>query len=103
MAMTRRIGSGVAFGALVLAAAYAVTPNPAVSADSVSLLAGKVTSTTGEALVGIPIKAHKGTMTVAVYSDAKGEYSFPSWSDLTRDPMRSVSSCRISSRSRRTR
>ena len=41
--------------------------------------------TTGEALAGIPIKAHRdnSAVTVAVYTDAKGEYSFPAWSDLT--------------------
>ena len=35
-------------------------------------------------MAGIPIKARRenGTITVAVYSDAKGEYSFPAWSDL---------------------
>jgi streptogramin lyase len=83
--MTRHIGSGVAFGALALAAAYAFAPSPSLSADGVSLLAGKVTSTTGEPLAGIAIKAHRANsnVTVAVYSDAKGEYSFPSWSDLT--------------------
>ena len=37
------------------------------------------------ALAGIPIKAHRdnSAVTVAVYTDAKGEYSFPIWSDLT--------------------
>ena len=46
---------------------------------------GKVVSSTGEPLAGIPIKAHRdnSTITVAVYTDAKGEYSFPTWSDLT--------------------
>ncbi|MEA2990044.1 MAG: hypothetical protein QOG83_2755, partial [Alphaproteobacteria bacterium] len=39
----------------------------------------------GEALAGIPIKAHRDNspITVAVYTDVKGEYSFPTWSDLT--------------------
>jgi streptogramin lyase len=47
-------------------------------------LTGRVVSATGEALAGIPIKAHRdnSTITVAVYTDTKGEYSFPSWSDL---------------------
>jgi virginiamycin B lyase len=54
------------------------------AADGVPLLAGKVVSTTGEALAGIPIKARRDSspMTVAVYTDAKGEYSFPAWSEL---------------------
>ena len=56
-----------------------------VRADAASLLSGKVASSTGEALAGIPIKAHRDNspITIAVYTDAKGEYSFPTWSDLT--------------------
>ena len=58
--------------------------SPALAADGLSLLAGKVVSTTGEALAGIPIKARRDAspMTVAVYTDANGEYSFPAWSEL---------------------
>ncbi|HEY4405483.1 MAG TPA: carboxypeptidase regulatory-like domain-containing protein [Xanthobacteraceae bacterium] len=77
---------GTAITALAVAAAYAfVPPSATLAADDASLLAGKVVSTTGEALAGIPIKAHRdnSSITVAVYTDAKGEYSFPSWSDLT--------------------
>ena len=46
---------------------------------------GKVVASTGEPLAGIPIKAHRNdsSITVSVYTDAKGEYSFPSWSDFT--------------------
>jgi streptogramin lyase len=52
--------------------------------EGASLLVGKVVAANGEALAGIPIKAHrdKSSITVAVYTDAKGEYSFPAWSDL---------------------
>src|SRR5207237_361868 len=62
----------------------AVLLSPAFAADGVPLLAGKVVSPTGEALAGIPIKARRDNspMTVAVYTDAKGEYSFPAWSEL---------------------
>src|SRR5262249_261771 len=77
---------GTAFTAVALAAAYAfVPPGAALAADGASLLAGKVVSSTGEALAGIPVKAHRDNrpITVAVYTDAKGEYSFPAWSDLT--------------------
>src|SRR5450631_4445727 len=77
---------GTAVTALALAAAYAlVPPSATLAAEDASLLAGKVVSSTGEALAGIPIKAHRSnsTMTVAVYTDAKGEYSFPTWSDVT--------------------
>jgi streptogramin lyase len=75
---------GTAIAALAMAAACTVG-GAALAADGVSLLAGKVVSSTGEALAGIPIKAHRqnSTMTVAVYTDAKGEYSFPGWSDLS--------------------
>ena len=64
-------------------AVAAVLLSPAApAADSVSLLTGKVVSTTGEALAGIPIKARRdnGPRTVAVYTDARGEYAFPAWS-----------------------
>src|SRR5437870_61157 len=62
----------------------AVLLSPAFAADGVPLLAGKVVSPTGEALAGIPIKARRDNspMTVAVYTDAKGEYAFPAWSEL---------------------
>ena len=84
--MKARLVAGTALTAVVLAAAYAfVSPSAPLAAEGASLLAGKVVSSTGEALAGIPIKAHRdnSTITVAVYTDAKGEYSFPAWSDLT--------------------
>ena len=66
-------------------AALALMSGAARADDGAALLTGKVVSTTGEALAGIPIKAHRDNspITVAVYTDAKGEYSFPAWSDLT--------------------
>jgi Carboxypeptidase regulatory-like domain len=74
---------GTALTALVMAAL--ASPGVALAADGPSLLTGKVVSATGEALAGIPIKAHRDNspITVAVYTDQKGEYSFPGWSDLT--------------------
>src|SRR5437899_3348365 len=77
---------GTALTVVAMAAAYAfVTPSATLAAEDASLLAGKVVSSTGEALAGIPIKAYRlnSPITVAVYTDAKGEYSFPTWSDLT--------------------
>src|ERR1700726_3670297 len=77
---------GTAFTAIAMAAAYAlVSPSATLAAEGASLLTGKVVSSTGEALAGIPIKAHRdnSAVAVAVYTDAKGEYSFPAWSDLT--------------------
>jgi len=67
-----------------VAMAAALLPPAALAADGVPLLTGKVVSSTGEALAGIPIKARRDNspMTVAVYTDAKGEYSFPAWSEL---------------------
>jgi streptogramin lyase len=77
---------GTAFTALAVAATCAfVPPSATLAADAASPLAGKVVSSTGEALAGIPIKARRdnGSITVAVYTDAKGEYAFPNWSDVT--------------------
>jgi len=77
---------GTALTALAIAGAYAfVSPSAPLAQERASLLAGKVVSSSGEALAGIPIKAHRDNspITIAVYTDAKGEYSFPTWSDLT--------------------
>jgi streptogramin lyase len=77
---------GTALTAVTLApACVLVSPSATLAAEGAPLLAGKVVSSTGEALAGIPIKAHRdnSAVTVAVYTDAKGEYSFPAWSDLT--------------------
>ena len=84
--MKHTLRTGTAFAIVATAAAYAfLMPSTPRAAEDVSLLAGRVTSPDGQPLVGIPIRAHRdnGTMTVAVYTDAKGEYSFPSWSDVT--------------------
>jgi hypothetical protein len=71
---------GLARAALVVAAYALMLSGVALAADEASLLAGKVVSSSGEELAGIPIKAHRNnsSITVAVYTDAKGEYSFPS-------------------------
>jgi streptogramin lyase len=76
--------AGAAFAVLAAAAAYAWTAAPSTAAEEVSPLAGKIVSPTGEPLAGIPVKARRAdsTMTVSVYTDAKGEYSFPAWSDV---------------------
>src|ERR671938_141764 len=82
--MKANLAIATAFTALALTAPVLMPAGTALAADSVSLLSGKVVSPGGEALVGIPIKAHRDNspVTVAVYTDAKGEYSFPIWSDL---------------------
>jgi streptogramin lyase len=74
-----------ALTAVAIAAGSAfLSRTPALAAEGPSLLTGKVASSTGEPLAGIPIKAHRdnSSVTVAVYTDLKGEYSFPIWSDL---------------------
>jgi streptogramin lyase len=76
---------GTSFVAFAVAAACTFASCRSVlAAESASLLAGRVISPSGEALAGIPVKAHRdsGTITVAVYTDAKGEYAFPDWSSL---------------------
>ena len=86
--MKTKLYAGAAFVVLGLAAAYAMTSassESAAVAAGESLLSGKVTSASGEALVGIPVKAHRrnSNITVGVYTNAQGEYAFPGWSDLT--------------------
>src|SRR5262249_26152319 len=76
---------GMAFRALAVAAAYAfVSPAAWLAKERATLLPGKVVSTPGELLAGTPFKAHRenSPMSVAVHADAKGESSFPSWSDV---------------------
>jgi hypothetical protein len=72
----------------VLAAAYSyfgVTRTFAQGAQGQSLLEGKITSSGGAAVAAIPVRAHRdnSNMTVSVYTNSRGEYSFPAWSDLT--------------------
>ncbi len=70
---------------VMAAAGIFLQPTAALAGEDASLLAGKVVSSTGEALAGIPIKARRdnGTITVSVYTDGKGEYSFPTWSQVS--------------------
>jgi streptogramin lyase len=84
-AMKASLSIGTAFTVVAMTAAYASLTTASRAAEGTPLLAGKVVSSTGEALAGIPIKAHRDSsaVTVAVYTDAKGGYSFPAWSDLT--------------------
>src|SRR3979411_2233791 len=84
--MKAKLRNGAAFAIVALAAASAfLLPSSPRAADEASPVRGKGPSGAGEALVGIPVKARRANsnMTVAVYSNAKGEYSFPSWSDVT--------------------
>ncbi len=68
------------------ALAFGCTPNAEMAGvEEGALLYGRITSETGGALAGIPVRARgEGkSFSVVVYSDSEGTYSFPSWSDLT--------------------
>ena len=55
-----------------------------IAAEEGALLAGRVTSSGGEALAGIPVRARGdgASFAVVVYTGANGDYSFPEWSDV---------------------
>jgi len=70
---------------IAMAVAYTWMQPATIYAAEDSLLAGKVTSASGEALAGIPVRAHRDSsnITVTVYTNSKGEYFYPGWSDVT--------------------
>jgi hypothetical protein len=71
---------------IAMGAAYATWWPAETSAQGASsLLEGRVTSSSGGAVAGIPVRARKngGTFAVSVYTNARGEYSFPDWSDVS--------------------
>jgi len=81
----RRLGIVAATAlTVVLAVAYFYLGSSRTFAQGQSLLEGRVTSTAGEAVAWIPVRAHRANsnMTVTVYTNARGEYSFPAWSDV---------------------
>jgi virginiamycin B lyase len=53
------------------------------SADTGVPLAGRITSD-GKPVAGVPVRAHRkdSNITVSVYSNQQGEYSFPEWSEV---------------------
>jgi streptogramin lyase len=72
--------------AIAMGAAFAYWWPAETSAQGrVSLLEGKVTSSSGAAVAGIPVRARKtnGTFAVSVYTNSNGEYSFPDWADIS--------------------
>jgi virginiamycin B lyase len=79
------IGRYFLAGGLTLALAGALASSGRLSAAETSLLGGKVVSSTGERLAGVPVRAHRanGTITVNVYTNSQGDYSFPEWSNLS--------------------
>ena len=50
-----------------------------------SLLGGKIVSPGGQPLAGVPVRAHRAdsTVMVNVYTNSRGDYSFPGWSDVS--------------------
>ncbi len=77
-----RMGHACALAALVALAGALVYQSVEVAAAEESLLGGRVTSSTGEALAGIPVRANRDNITVSVYTNSRGEYSYPEWSEL---------------------
>src|SRR5579883_2845521 len=77
----RRFRSHLLLTALGIGTLYC---SAALPADAPSPLRGHLVGTDGKPLAGIPVKAHLANtnITVAVYTDSKGDYDFPSWSDV---------------------
>src|SRR5687767_14620359 len=50
-----------------------------------SLLGGKIVSPGGQPLAGVPVRAHRAdtTVMVNVYTNSRGDYTFPGWSDVS--------------------
>jgi virginiamycin B lyase len=69
--------------AVGVAAVY-VSSSRSLAAES-SLLGGHVASSSGQPVAGVPVRAHRenGTVTVNVYTNGRGDYSFPGWSDVS--------------------
>jgi streptogramin lyase len=71
---------------LTMGVAYmGLQPTESYAQGETSLLGGKVTTASGEALAGIPVRAHRDSsnITVTVYTNSQGEYFYPGWSDVT--------------------
>lgn len=70
---------------LMVAAAAAYSQSSGSLAAGESLLGGRVVSSGGQPLAGIPVRAHResGTITVNVYTTGRGEYAFPGWAELS--------------------
>jgi hypothetical protein len=82
---TKSTTAKLAAVAVVLAGAYLWwAPGRSLAADN-SLLGGRITTSGKQGVSGIPIRAHRDdtNITVSVYTNSRGEYSFPAWSDLS--------------------
>lgn len=76
----QEVGSPAALFVLALAFTY-LWPLQLGAAEG-SLLEGKITSATGEALAGIPVRVNQNNITVTVYTNSLGEYAYPAWAQV---------------------
>src|SRR3989449_4506509 len=70
---------------VTLAAVYSqLSPVRSLAAED-SLLRGRVASSSGQPLAGVPVRAHRenSNIAVSVYTNSHGDYLFPGWSDLS--------------------
>ncbi|HYR87474.1 MAG TPA: carboxypeptidase regulatory-like domain-containing protein [Terriglobia bacterium] len=68
-----------------LAAVYSqLSPRNSLAAED-SLLRGRVVSSSGQPVAGVPVRAHRANSNIAVsvYTNSRGDYLFPGWSDLS--------------------
>src|SRR2546425_10518723 len=85
---TRRTLYRYALAALLmiaLASMYShISPSNFTAAED-SLMSGKVVASDGHPLAGVPVRAHRqnSNMAVTVYTNNRGDYLFPRWSDLS--------------------
>src|SRR5438552_7044902 len=68
---------------VTLAGVYSHLSSSSLAAED-SLLGGRVTSSSGQPLAGVPVRAHRenSNIAVSVYTNSRGDYLFPGWSDL---------------------
>ncbi len=85
---TRRIIYRYALAAIFMVAVAGMyshfSPSNSLAAED-SLLKGRVVSSSGQPLAGVPVRAHRqnSNIAVTVYTSSSGDYSFPGWSDLS--------------------
>jgi streptogramin lyase len=89
MSTSSRIrGASATVLAVALAAVCSDWPSGRPLAAEGSLLGGKVVSAGGQPVAGVPVRARRenSNITVNVYTDGRGDYSFPRWSDVSAGP-----------------
>ena len=70
---------------VTLAGVYSQLPPSNSLAAEDSLLRGRVATSSGQPLAGVPVRAHRenSNIAVSVYTNSRGDYLFPGWSDLS--------------------